>query len=118
MAKQNVRSSRRDRRKKGMRKTIRGTQERPRLTVFRSLTHIYAQVINDIDGQTLVAASSLDQRIEKGSNVAAATTVGKALAEKAKAAGISKVQFDRNGYRYHGRVKALADGAREAGLEF
>jgi len=118
MAKTNVRRAGRLRRKWGLRKKIRGDAGRPRLTVFRSLTHIYAQVIDDIEGKTLVAASSLDQKLDNGGNVAAATAVGKAVAEKAKAAGVSQVQFDRNGYRYHGRIKALADGAREGGLKF
>jgi large subunit ribosomal protein L18 len=95
---------------------------RPRLSIFRSSQHIYAQVINDADGKTLAAASTLDKGVKAdgktGANVAAATTVGKLIAERAKAAGVTKVVFDRGGYRYHGRVRALADAAREAGLEF
>lgn len=113
-----VKQVRRERRKTGIRKRIFGTPEKPRLTVFRSGKHIYAQVISDLDGKTLAAASTIDQKVEKGANVEAAKTVGKAVAERAKAAGIQQVAFDRNGFRYHGRVKALADAAREAGLKF
>ncbi|MFA7440025.1 MAG: 50S ribosomal protein L18 [Sphingomonadaceae bacterium] len=92
---------------------------RPRLSVHRSQQHIYAQVIDDSAGRTLVAASSLDKEFSgTGCNVSAASEVGKRLAERAKAAGISKVVFDRGGFLFHGRVKALADAAREAGLEF
>jgi large subunit ribosomal protein L18 len=102
--------------------TVSGTAERPRLCVYRSLDHIYAQVIDDRAGKTLVSASSADKDTKKnlkgGGNVAAAKVVGKAVAERAKAAGVSKVVFDRGGYKYHGRVKALADAAREAGLQF
>jgi large subunit ribosomal protein L18 len=102
--------------------TVSGTSERPRLCVYRSLDHIYAQVIDDRSGKTLVAASSSDKETKKGlkggGNVAAAKIVGKAIADRAKAAGVSKVVFDRGGYKYHGRVKALADAAREAGLKF
>jgi large subunit ribosomal protein L18 len=105
-----------------VRRTLAGTPERPRLCVFRSLHHIYAQVVNDRDGRTLVQASSLDKDIRKqskgGGNIAAAKVVGKAVAERAVAAGISQVVFDRGGYKYHGRVQALADAAREAGLKF
>jgi large subunit ribosomal protein L18 len=99
-----------------------GRQQVPRLNVFRSLNHIYAQVVDDAHGQTLVSASTRDKEIRKssksGGNVAAAKVVGKVLAERAKAAGISSVVFDRGGYAYHGRVKAVADAAREAGLKF
>ena len=102
-----------------VRKNISGTAERPRLNVFRSLNHIYAQVIDDTKGVTLVAASSLDKGFEgHGGNVEGARAVGKAVAEKALAAGIKSVVFDRGGYVYHGRVAALAEGAREGGLEF
>lgn len=102
-----------------VRKNISGTAERPRLNVFRSLNHIYAQVIDDTKGVTLVAASSLDKGFEGyGGNVEGAKAVGKAVAEKALAAGIKSVVFDRGGYVYHGRVAALAEGAREGGLEF
>lgn len=105
-----------------VRKKISGTAARPRLDVFRSLSHIYAQIIDDEKGVTLVAASTLDKaikdKIEFGGNVEAAKEVGKLVAEKALEAGISEVVFDRGGYPYHGRVKALADSAREAGLKF
>ncbi|AVX21791.1 MULTISPECIES: 50S ribosomal protein L18 [Carboxydocella] len=112
------------RRKKHLRvrKKVVGTAERPRLAVYRSLNHIYAQIINDETGTTLVAASTVEpairSQVKYGGNVEAARVVGKAVAEKARAAGITKVVFDRGGYLYHGRVKALADAAREAGLEF
>jgi len=103
-----------------IRKTLVGTKERPRLSVFRSLNHIYAQIIDDYEGKTLVAASTLDLRgkIESGGNKEAAKQVGALIAERAKEKGITKVVFDRSGYKYHGRVAALADGARENGLEF
>ncbi len=101
-----------------IRHRVRGTAERPRLAVFRSLKHIYAQVIDDAQGRTLVAASSSEKNGVGGGNVAGAKAVGKLLAERAKQNGIQKVVFDRGGYLYHGRVKALADAAREAGLEF
>lgn len=106
---------------KRIRKKMVGTSERPRLNVYRSLNHIYVQVIDDLKGETVVAANSAEgQKGEKrtGGNVASAKTVGKIIAERAKQKGISKVVFDRGGYIYHGRVKALADAAREAGLEF
>ncbi|MGH6994093.1 MAG: 50S ribosomal protein L18 [Stellaceae bacterium] len=99
----------------------RTTQRRPRLTVFRSSKHIYAQVIDDLSGRTLAAASSLDKAFKEGAkttNKDAATAVGKLLAERAKAAGVTAVVFDRGGYLFHGRVKALADAAREGGLQF
>ena len=106
-------------RHKRVRKNISGTAERPRLNVFRSLNHIYAQVIDDVNGVTLVAASSVEKGFEgNGSNIEGAKMVGKAIAEKALAAGIKSVVFDRGGYVYHGRVAALAEGAREGGLEF
>ena len=99
-----------------------GTAERPRLCVYRSLGHIYTQVIDDRSGRTLVSASSLDKETKKnlkgGGNIASAKAVGKTIAERAKAAGVTRVVFDRGGYKYHGRVKALADAAREAGLQF
>ena len=102
-----------------VRKNISGTAERPRLNVYRSLNNIYAQGIDDVKGVTLVAASSMDKGFEGyGGNVEAAKAVGKAVAEKALAAGIKTVVFDRGGYVYHGRVAALAEGAREGGLEF
>ena len=102
-----------------VRKNISGTAERPRLNVYRSLNNIYAQVIDDVKGVTLVSASSLDKGFESyGGNIEAAKAVGKAVAEKAVAAGIKSVVFDRGGYIYHGRVAALAEGAREGGLDF
>ena len=104
-----------------IRKKMQGTSERPRLNVYRSLNHIYVQVIDDQNGKTLVSASTAEgQKQEKrtGGNVAAAKAVGKAIAERAKSKGVTKVVFDRGGYIYHGRVKALADAAREAGLQF
>lgn len=102
-----------------VRKNISGTAQRPRLNVFRSLNNIYAQIIDDVEGKTLVSASSMDKGFEGyGGNIEAAKAVGKAVAEKALAAGIKQVVFDRGGYVYHGRVAALAEGAREGGLEF
>ena len=101
-----------------IRKKVSGTAERPRLAVFRSLNHIYAQVIDDVSGVTLAAASTTEKDLKgkTGGNVEAAQTVGKAIAERAQAAGVSQVVFDRGGYVYHGRVKALLDATREAGL--
>ena len=104
-----------------IRKKMQGTAERPRLNVYRSLNHIYVQVIDDLHGKTLVSASTAEGKKEDrrtGGNVASAKAVGKTIAERAKAKGVSKVVFDRGGYIYHGRVKALADAAREAGLKF
>jgi large subunit ribosomal protein L18 len=101
-----------------IRRKLAGTTERPRLSVHRSLNHIYAQVIDDQTGETLVSASTLALKAKTGGNVAAAKEIGKAIAEKAKEKGVKKVVFDRGGYLYHGRIKALADAAREAGLEF
>ena len=105
-----------------IRRKIKGTAERPRLNVFRSLTNIYAQIIDDVAGVTLVSASSNDKEIKSsiknGGNAEAAEKIGKLIAEKAIEKGIKQVKFDRGGYIYHGRVKALADAAREAGLEF
>ena len=104
---------------KRVRAKVFGTAERPRLNVFRSEKNIYAQVIDDVAGNTLVAASSLDKAIEgNGGNKAAARAVGKLVAERCKAKGIDTVVFDRGGYLYHGRVAELAEGAREGGLEF
>ena len=114
-----VKSERRQRIKYRIRKKVAGTTEMPRLSVFRSNTRIYAQVIDDTKGQTLVSASSIELDATKGSvNAEDAKKVGLKLAEKALAAGLSAVVFDRNGYLYHGKVKALADGAREGGLKF
>jgi large subunit ribosomal protein L18 len=103
-----------------IRKRVKGTPERPRLAVFRSLNHIYAQVIDDRSGRTLAAASTAEKstNVKNGGNVEAAKVVGKLVAERAKAAGINAVVFDRGGFLYHGRIKALADAAREGGLEF
>jgi large subunit ribosomal protein L18 len=104
---------------KRIRKHLGGTPERPRLTVFRSLNHIYAQVIDDQQGHTLVAAGSNEKDLKaRRGNIEGAKLIGKTLAGRAKEKGITKVVFDRGGYQYHGRVKALADAAREAGLEF
>ena len=105
-----------------IRKKIHGTPARPRLAVFRSQAHIYAQVIDDDAGATLCSASTLDKGLKeksaKGANVAAAKAVGQLIASRAKEKGIEAVVFDRGGFQYHGRIKALADGAREAGLKF
>jgi large subunit ribosomal protein L18 len=104
---------------KRIRRRVAGTQEHPRLAVFRSLHHIYAQLIDDQQGHTLVAAASTEKDLRgKGGNVEGAKLIGKTVAERAKQKGITKVVFDRGGYLYHGRVKALADAARQAGLEF
>jgi large subunit ribosomal protein L18 len=103
-----------------IRRKVAGTAERPRLCVFRSLKHISAQIVDDVEGKTLVAASSLGSNsgLASGGNIASAKAVGRLIAERAKAKGVEKVVFDRGGYIYHGRVKALAEAAREAGLEF
>jgi large subunit ribosomal protein L18 len=104
---------------KRIRNRVAGTPERPRLAVFRSVNHIYAQIIDDQQGHTLVAAGSTEKDLKgKGGNVDGAKLIGKAVAERAKSKGVTKVVFDRGGYQYHGRVKALADAARAAGLEF
>ncbi|HYF15254.1 MAG TPA: 50S ribosomal protein L18 [Phycisphaerales bacterium] len=115
-----AKAARRSRRRIGIRKRVSGTTERPRLAVYKSLNHIYAQVIDDLSGRTLVSASSAegDLKLEKTGNSKAAAAVGKALGERAKQAGIKAVVFDRGGFKYHGRVKALGDAAREAGLSF
>ena len=111
--------SQRIKRHKRVRAKIAGTPERPRLNVFRSETNIYAQIIDDTKGITLVSASSLEKGFEcEGTKTDAAKKVGEAIAERAKAKGIDTVVFDRGGYLYHGRVKALAEGAREGGLQF
>ena len=111
----------RKRRHERVRKRVAGNPERPRLNVFRSDLHIYAQVIDDESGRTLASASSVDPALRgniKGGNLDGAVAVGKLVAERAKAAGIEKVVFDRGGFLYHGRIKALADAAREGGLDF
>jgi large subunit ribosomal protein L18 len=107
------------------RKRIAGSKDRPRLSVFRSVTHIYAQVIDDLSGQTLVSASTLDPALKgtfdqdvRGGNVKGAEAIGKAIAERSIEKGITRVVFDRSGFLYHGRIRAVADAARKAGLEF
>ena len=104
-----------------IRKKLMGTSERPRLNVYRTLNHLYVQVIDDLGGVTIAAASTAEGKKDErptGGNVAAAKSVGKRIAERAKEKGVTKVVFDRGGYLYHGRIKALADAAREAGLQF
>ena len=120
MGTKNRKAERRLKIKNRIKQSVRGTAERPRLSVFRSNREIYAQVIDDVKGVTLVAASSLSdlKGVEKSNKTEQAKAVGKCLAAKAKEAGVSKVVFDRNGYLYHGRVKSLADAAREEGLIF
>lgn len=122
MNSQKLKTVRRNRRKMRVRKRAYGTPERPRLTVSRSLRNISAQLIDDTQGRTLVQASTLNKGVTpeagSGGNKAAAAQIGKMLAERAVAAGISQVVFDRNGYRFHGRVRAIADAAREGGLKF
>ena len=115
-----TKNQRRTRIKNRIRKVVSGTEARPRLTVFRSNKEIYAQVIDDVSGKTIAAASSRDKDIvkSKGSKTEVATLVGKSVGEKAKKAGVETIAFDRGGYLYHGRVKSLAEGAREAGLKF
>ena len=118
----NIKESARGRRHKRIRKKISGTDKKPRLCVYRSLNHIYAQIIDDTKGQTIVSASTLDKELkdEKGhkGNAAMSKKVGQVLASKASKAGIKEIVFDRSGYQYHGRIKALAEGARENGLVF
>ena len=122
MAKVNERAAARERRRARVRKKVRGTTERPRLCVFRSASHIYAQVIDDGTGATLAAVSTMTPALKEGlkglKKTEQAKLVGKALAEAAKEKGLGSVVFDRNGFLYHGRVKALSEGAREAGLIF
>lgn len=115
----------RQKRKKRIRKKMIGTSERPRLSVFRSAKHIYAQIINDVEGNTLVAASSMEKDLREDPDIASekgkipvAVKIGKLIADRAKQKGVKKVVFDRNGYIYHGRIKAVSEGAREAGLDF
>ncbi len=122
MSNKRFHQSRREMRHRRLRKKMSGTQERPRLAVFRSNNHIYAQVIDDAAGHTLVAASTLDpdlkDQLPAAGKIDSATAVGTSIANKAKDAGVKRVVFDRGGYAYHGRVKALAEAAREVGLEF
>ena len=120
-----TKEDRRDRIKMRIRKRVAGTSERPRLTVFRSVAHLYVQVIDDRSGQTIAAASSVEPALKatfaakvRGNNKAGAEAVGRAIAERLKEKGITQVVFDRNGFLYHGRIKAVADAARQAGLEF
>ena len=120
-----TKADRRDRIKLRLRKRIAGTPERPRLSVFRSVTHIYAQVIDDRSGTTIASASTVESAVKaaltggaRGGNSKGAEAIGKAIAERLKAKGITRVVFDRNGFLYHGRIKAVADAARSAGLEF
>ena len=124
MNRMTIKRVRRSRRKQGIRKEIFGMPDRPRLSVFRSLNHVYAQVIDDLTGKTLVSASTRDKTFKpeaskaEGGKTAEAVAVGKLLATRAKEKGVSKVVFDRNGYLFHGRIKALAQGARDGGLQF
>ena len=120
-----TKEDRRDRIKFRIRKRVQGTPERPRLTVFRSVAHIYVQVVDDMKGTTIAAASTVEPSLKsglpkeaKGGNVAGAKAIGKAIAERLLEKGVKQVVFDRNGFLYHGRIKAVADAAREAGLEF
>lgn len=118
MDKNKLKRTRRLRRSHGARKRIIGTAQKPRLSVYRSLKHTYAQLIDDISGHTLAAASTLSSESSNGANVDAAKQLGIQIAESAKSAGIEEISFDRNGFKYHGRVKALAEAARETGLKF
>jgi large subunit ribosomal protein L18 len=120
-----TREDRRDRIKYRIRKRVRGTDERPRLTVFRSVAHMYVQVVDDMSGRTIASASTVEPAVKgalpkaaKGGNIEGAKAIGKAIAERLIEKGVKRVVFDRNGFLYHGRVKAVADAAREAGLEF
>ena len=120
-----TKEDRRDRIKHRIRKRVQGTEARPRLTIYRSVAHIYVQVVDDMTGRTIAAASSVEPSVKgalgkkaRGSNVAGAQAIGKTIAERLKEKGVTRVVFDRNGFLYHGRVKAVADAAREAGLEF
>ena len=120
MDKQRIKTVRRARRIVRTRRLVAGTTARPRLAVYKSLHHIYAQVIDDLSGKTLAAASSVEKKLglDKTGNSAAAAKVGETIAERAKAKGVQAVVFDRRGFKFHGRVKALADAARKAGLSF
>jgi large subunit ribosomal protein L18 len=113
-----TKSDRRQRIRYRIRKTISGTATNPRLSVFRSNKEIYAQLIDDVNGKTILSASSREKGVSKGTNVEVATAVGKLVGEKALKAGLDVVTFDRGGYLYHGRIKSLAEGARAAGLKF
>ena len=120
-----TREDRRDRIKFRIRKRVRGTEQRPRLTVFRSVAHMYVQVVDDMSGRTIASASTVEPAVKgalakdaRGGNIAGAQAIGRAIAERLKEKGVTRVVFDRNGFLYHGRVKAVAEAAREAGLEF
>ena len=120
-----TKEDRRDRIKFRIRKRVRGTEARPRLTVFRSVAHMYVQVVDDMTGRTIASASTVEPTVKgalpkpaRGGNIAGAQAIGKTIAERLKEKGITRVVFDRNGFLYHGRVKAVADAARDAGLEF
>jgi len=120
-----TKEDRRDRIKHRIRKRVQGTEARPRLTVFRSISHMYVQVVDDMTGRTIAAASTVEPALKgtlakgvNGGNVAGAVAIGKTIAERLIGKGVTHVVFDRNGFLYHGRVKAVADAAREAGLEF
>jgi large subunit ribosomal protein L18 len=120
-----TKEDRRDRIKHRLRKRIRGSEQRPRLTVYRSVAHIYVQVVDDMTGRTIASASSVEPSVKgtfakqaKGGNVAGAQAVGKTIAQRLVEKGVKRIVFDRNGFLYHGRIKAVADAAREAGLEF
>jgi large subunit ribosomal protein L18 len=120
-----TKEDRRDRIKLRIRKRVRGTEARPRLTVFRSVAHMYVQVVDDMSGRTIAAASTVEPAVKaglpaaaRGGNIEGAKAIGRTIAERLKEKGVTRVVFDRNGFLYHGRVKAVADAAREAGLEF
>lgn len=120
-----TREDRRDRIKHRIRKRVHGTEARPRLTVFRSVAHMYVQVVDDLSGRTIAAASTVEPTVKgalpktaTGGNIEGAKAIGKTIAERLREKGVTRVVFDRNGFLYHGRVKAVADAAREAGLEF
>ena len=120
-----TKEDRRDRIKHRIRKRVSGTEARPRLTIFRSVAHMYVQVVDDLSGKTIAAASTIEPAVKgalpkdaSGGNIAGAKAIGKAIAERLIEKGVKRVVFDRNGFLYHGRVKAVADAAREAGLEF
>ena len=120
-----TKEDRRDRIKYRIRKRVQGTESRPRLTVYRSIAHIYVQVVDDTTGRTIASASSVEPSVKgtletsaRGGNIAGAQAIGKTIAARLKDKGVTRVVFDRNGFLYHGRVKAVADSAREAGLEF
>jgi len=120
-----TKDDRRQRIKYRIRKRVQGNESRPRLTIFRSVAHMYVQVVDDMTGRTIASASTVDAKVkgsmkkeERGGNIAGAKAIGRTIAERLKEKGVTRVVFDRNGFLYHGRVKAVADAAREAGLEF